>query len=108
MADNHENSENMVTVESKDELDDLVDENEKVLVDFFADWCGPCQMMEPTIEELTEENDLVVAEVDVDSNQKIAADFNVRSVPTYIFYDDGDQSGQLVGYQDKEDMEDEL
>lgn len=103
-----EENENIVEVESKEELDELTEENEHLLVDFFADWCGPCQMMEPTIEELVEENDLVVAEVDVDSNQKIAAEFNVRSVPTYIFYEDGKQSEKLVGHQEKETMEAEI
>lgn len=107
MADNEE-LDNLVKIESPEQLEEVVEENETVLVDFMAEWCGPCQMMESTIEEIAEDNDVVVAEVDVDSNQKVAANHSVRSVPTYIFYKDGQKTEQMVGYQEKEDMEENL
>lgn len=107
MEDNQQND-NIVDIQSNEELQDVLDDNETVLVDFMAEWCGPCQMMEPVIEELADENEVVVAEIDIDSNQDIASDHNVQSVPTYIFYEDGELSQQVVGSQDKESMEEYL
>lgn len=97
-------SDKIVEITSNEELEDAIEDNEQLLVDFYADWCGPCKMMEPTIEEISEEKDLMVAEIDIDENQHIAAQYGVRSVPTYILYEDEEAVEQMIGYQEKEDM----
>ncbi|MFB6131697.1 MAG: thioredoxin [Salinigranum sp.] len=97
-----------VHVHGVDELDDVVSKYDAVLVDFYADWCGPCKMLEPTVAELARETSAVVAKVDVDANQPLAAQYGVRGVPTLVFFADGEAVRQLVGVQDKSTLADLL
>ncbi len=73
------------------------------LVDFWAEWCGPCKMLGPIIEEVAQEigDKAVVAKVDVDQAQQLAAQFNVRSIPAIFILKDGQVVNQFVGLQDK-------
>ncbi len=73
------------------------------LVDFWAEWCGPCKMLGPIIEEVAQEisDKAVVAKVDVDQAQQLAAQFNVRSIPAIFILKDGKVVDQFVGLQDK-------
>jgi thioredoxin 1 len=91
-------------VKSQDHLDELVADHDVVLVDFHADWCGPCKMLEPTVEEIAAETDAVVLKVDIDELQDLARDAGVRSVPTLQFYADGEQAKRLIGVQDKDTL----
>jgi thioredoxin 1 len=91
-----------VHVEGADHLDELVADNEVVLVDFYADWCGPCQMLEPTVEAVAEETQAVVAKVDVDAHQQLAGQYGVRGVPTLVLFVDGEQAEQVVGVREKD------
>jgi thioredoxin 1 len=84
-------------VDGQSQLDDVVAENAVVLTDFYADWCGPCQMLEPTVETLAAETDATVAKVDVDANQQLAAAYGVQGVPTLILFADGEQVEEVVG-----------
>lgn len=77
----------------------------KVLVDFYADWCGPCQMLSPILEKVeAEEKDLKVIKVDVDKFQEIAAKYKVMSMPTMILFEDGVVKDQKVGLISIEDL----
>jgi len=91
-------------VEGEDELDDIVGGYDVVLADFYADWCGPCQMLEPTLETLAAETDAAVAKVDVDANQQLAAAYGVRGVPTLVLFAGGEQAEQLVGVQSEDQL----
>ncbi len=71
------------------------------LIDFHADWCGPCKMLEPTIERIATDADLTVLKVDIDRHQQLATDHAVRGVPTLILYVDGEPAERLVGVQDE-------
>jgi thioredoxin 1 len=93
-----------VHVESETHLERLVADNDVVLVDFYADWCGPCKMLEPTVEEIAAETDAVVAKVDIDALQTLAKNEGVRSVPTLQFYAHGEKDERLVGVQSKDDL----
>jgi thioredoxin 1 len=81
-----------------------------VLVDFFAQWCGPCQVMGPIIEELAEEykdkEGVKIGKLNIDENQATAQKFNVMSIPTLILFKDGKPVETLVGLQDKESLKD--
>ena len=85
---------------------EILDSNEKVLVDFYADWCGPCKMMAPVVEELAEELNGVakVGKVNVDNNQDLAMQFNVMSIPTFIVFKNGEVVKRFVGVTDKQDL----
>ncbi|MUV88676.1 thioredoxin [Halapricum sp. CBA1109] len=90
-----------VHVESGDHLDELTADHDVVLVDFYADWCGPCQMLEPTMEEIAAETAAVVAKVDIDALQSLAGQYGVRGVPTLVLFAGGEQVEQVVGVRDK-------
>lgn len=93
-----------VHIESEEQFAELTGEG-LVLVDYYADWCGPCKMLEPTVEELAAEVDgLTVLKVDVDAFQGLAADAGVRGIPALQFYADGEEAERLVGVQEKESL----
>lgn len=74
-----------------------VEAHELVLVDFYADWCGPCQMLEPTVESIAETTEAAVLKVDIDAYQGLAQQYQVRSVPTLLLFVDGDPVERVVG-----------
>jgi len=90
-----------VHVESEAHLNDLVDDRDVVLVDFYADWCGPCQMLEPVVESIAAETTATVAKVDVDAHQGLAREYGVQGVPTLFLFADGEPAERLVGMQDE-------
>ncbi len=92
-----ESNDNPIHVEGGDHLETVVHEHDVVLVDFYADWCGPCQMLEPVLEELARETDGVIAKVDVDEHQQLAGAYGVRGVPTLVLFADGEQVEQHTG-----------
>jgi thioredoxin 1 len=93
-----------IYVESKAHLDELVAEHDVVLADFYADWCGPCKMLEPTVREIAAETEAAVVKIDIDELQDLARDAGVRSVPTLQFYANGEEAKRLIGVQDKDDL----
>lgn len=93
-----------VHVEGSDHFDELVAADGVVLVDFYADWCGPCQMLEPIVEELAAETDATVAKVDIDRHQRLAQRHQVRGVPTMSLFADGEEVEQMVGVKQKTEL----
>ncbi len=73
-----------------------------VLVDFYADWCGPCRMMTPILEKIAGEvkGKTVIGKLDIDKSQKVASEFQVTSIPTLILFNDGKEVGRLIGLRD--------
>ena len=89
---------NNVLYPNKQELDELI-KNDKVLVDFFATWCGPCKMIGPNIEKLAQENDdVIVIKVDVDKQPDIAAVYGVQTIPTLIAFKSGKIINKKIGF----------
>ena len=76
------------------------------LVDFYADWCGPCRMMAPIVEELAEElnGKAKIAKLDIEAAQQTTSTFNVTSIPTMILFKDGEEVKRIVGVKDKESL----
>jgi thioredoxin 1 len=77
-----------------------------ILVDFWAPWCPPCQMLTPILEELDEElkGKIQVAKLNVDENPQTARQFNVMSIPNLIIFKDGQKVGQIIAFQTKENL----
>ena len=78
-----------------------------VLVDFWAQWCGPCRMVAPVVEELAEEYEgrISFCKVDVDQNPKIASKYGIMSIPTLILFKDGKPLSNIVGFRPKAELE---
>ena len=76
-----------------------------VLLDFYADWCGPCRMVAPIIEEIAaERNDITVGKVNVDNSPELANRFGITSIPTIIVMKNGSVANQAVGFRTKEQL----
>ena len=83
--------------------------NGTVLVDFYADWCGPCRMMSPVVDEISNENtNAKVGKVNCDEEMELAAEFEVMSIPTLIIFKNGEIAKTFVGVTPKEEIEENL
>jgi thioredoxin 1 len=91
-----------IHVESTGQYRELLDTHDVVLVDFYADWCGPCKMIAPIVEELAAETSAAVVKVDIDAHQGLAQNLGVRGVPTLVVYADGEVHDRVVGVKEKE------
>ncbi len=78
---------------------EIIASNKSVMIDFWAEWCGPCQMIKPVVEEMAGEfeGQALVGKLDVDSNPQVSAQFGIRSIPTLLFFKDGVLVDKVVG-----------
>ena len=87
---------------NKDNFDQIKNSDKPVLLDFFAEWCGPCRMVSPFIEEIAEENpQIVVGKINIDEEQELAEKFEVFSIPTLIVMKNGEVVNQASGARPK-------
>ena len=86
---------------------DAIKDNGVVLVDFYADWCGPCKMISPILEELAKEYEgkVTIVKVNVDENGDIAGRYGVMSIPNLVLFKNGDVVEQVVGFQPKNQLQ---
>ncbi|GKX68888.1 thioredoxin [Inconstantimicrobium mannanitabidum] len=90
-------------IESKDFKSQVLDANNLVVLDLFATWCGPCKMVAPIIDELSKEmTDVKFFKLDVDNNGDIAEKYQVASIPTLLFFKNGEVVDRLVGFRPKD------
>ena len=88
---------------TKEQFEEKVLKNEKIVIlDFFANWCGPCKMLLPVLEEIqNERQDIEILKVNIDQDEDLAKDFGVLSIPTLVFFVNGQQKDKTVGYRQK-------
>lgn len=86
--------------------EEVLKSNKKVLVDFNAEWCGPCKMLKPIIEEIADKNEEVkVVSINVDDEEELAEQFSVFSIPCLVVFEEGKETKRNVGFLPKEDVE---
>ena len=92
-----------ITKENFEEV--VLKSDKKVLLDFWATWCGPCQMIAPFVEEVAEENEhIVVGKIDVDEERDLAIQFGITSIPTLIVMEKGQVVNKALGFRQKADI----
>ena len=79
-----------------------------VLVDFWAEWCGPCKLLSPILEEVSNILDIKIYKVNVDENPSLAGQFGIKSIPTIVIFDDGVRVKEVVGLRPKEEIIEKL
>jgi|TARA_B110000495_G_C22776734_1_gene454377 thioredoxin 1 len=89
---------------------EVIESGLPVLVDFWATWCGPCRMIAPIVEQLSDEYEgkAKIGKLDVDSAQKIAAEFGIRSIPTLLLFKEGKVADQIIGAVPKQQIAEKL
>lgn len=92
---------------TSEQFEEKVLKNKKfVIVDFFANWCGPCKMLMPVLEEIDQEFDQVdIVKVNIDQDEELAKKFGVLSIPTLIFFSNGEEVEKTIGYRQKSQIE---
>ena len=99
----------VLKISGNDFKKEVLEYNGVSLVDFYADWCGPCRIMSPIINQLaSEEKKIKFVKVNVDENPDLASNYQVFSIPTLIVFKNGQVVGQLVGVVSKENLKQEL
>lgn len=96
----------LLHLENKTDFEKILKENERVLVDFYATWCGPCRMLSPVLDEVSEDlPEVTILKVNVDEHPELSARFGVTAIPTLIEFNKEKQVNLFRGYLSKEDLE---
>lgn len=90
------------------DFDKVISENKKILVDFWAEWCGPCRMVGPILDEISNETGLLVGKLNIDENLEKTREYSVQSIPSMVLFIDGKAVHTIVGAMPKHKLMKEL
>jgi len=95
---------------NKENFEEIIKNNEKVVVDFWASWCMPCKMVAPIFEKIAEKykNEIIFAKLNVDENPDIASEFGIMSIPTFLVFKNGKVVGKIVGAMPEKILEEKI
>jgi thioredoxin 1 len=99
-------SANVITITDSNFDQEVLKSTSPVVLDFWAEWCGPCKMIAPILDEIASEKNgaVKIGKVNVDNNQELSARFKVRAIPTLLFFKNGEVKEQVVGMTSKKDL----
>ena len=87
-------------------FNEILSENQNVVVQYYADWCGPCQMLKPVLEQISNEmDDVAFVRVNIEDHRELAVEAGVQSIPTVLFFKDGKETDRSVGFKPKQKVE---
>ena len=90
-------------------FEEVLQQKEITLIDFWAEWCGPCKMLGPVIDELSKDNaensSVAIGKANVDNNKELAFKYGIRSIPTMIFFKNGEMVDKLIGFKNKVELQ---
>ncbi len=96
----------LIDITTKNFEEEVIKSSDLVLVDFNANWCGPCRMLKPVLEELADKSkDYKIVSVDVDDNEDLAARYGISSIPCLILFKDGVEKTRVIGLRSKSEIE---
>ncbi len=100
----------MREIQNSNDFQEIIKGDKPVLLDFYADWCGPCQTLLPIVERLAikHESDFVIAKINVDNNPELSQKFQVRSIPALFFIQDGEVKESLNGLRTEKELEEKI
>ena len=100
-----ENKMQVITVTEKNFEDEVLKSEKIVLIDFYADWCGPCKILSPIVDEVAEENEKIkVVKINIDQEENLAVEYQILSIPTLVVIKNGKEVKRSVGVVDKEEI----
>ncbi len=82
----------------------VLESSNKVLVDFNANWCGPCRMLKPVLDEIASETEILICSINVDDEENLAREYNVSSIPCLVLFEKGKEIGRSVGFKPKKEI----
>lgn len=100
----------MVLDVTSENFEDLKNSEEPVILDFYADWCGPCQMLKPVFESLSSEfkGKIKFGKVDTQNNQELSAEFGIQSIPCIVFLKNGKEVNRIIGLQSEDEIKEKI
>ena len=104
ISENNENAKsNVLNIESSNFETEVIKSEKKVLIDFYADWCGPCQKLSPIVDKFAEEHsEIKVVRIDIDAQEELADRYNIRSIPTLVVIENGEEINRVIGLVSEE------